>query len=87
LKGNVLAEASKLKQEIQGEIVVYASRPLVRTLMEYNLVEELRLMVFPVVLGAGERLFGESADNKPMRLLETRTVSEGLAYLTYKIVR
>ena len=87
LKGNVLAETSRLKQEIQGEIVVYASRPLVRTLMEHDLVDELRLMVFPVVLGAGERLFGETADNKPMRLLETRTVGEGLAYLTYKIVR
>lgn len=83
----MLAEASKLKQEIQGEIVVYASRPLVRTLMERDLFDELRRMVFPVVLGAGERLFGETADNKPMRLLETRTVGEGLAYLTYKIVR
>ena len=87
MKGNVLAEASKLKQEIQGEIVVYASRPLVRTLMEHDLVDELRLMVFPVVLGPGGLLFGETADNKPMRLLETRTVGEGLAYLTYKIVR
>ena len=75
----MLAEPSKLKQEIQGEIVVYASRPLVRTLMEHDLVDELRLMVFPVVLGVGERLFGETADNKPMRLLETRTVGEGLA--------
>ena len=87
MKGDVLAEASKLKQEIQGGIVVYAGRPLVRTLMEHDLVDELRLMVFPVVLGASERLFGETADNKPMRLLETRTVGEGLAYLTYKIVR
>jgi dihydrofolate reductase len=87
LKGDVLDEVSKLKQEIQGEIVVYASRPLVRTLMEHDLVDELRLMVLPVVLRAGERLFGEIADNKPMRLLETRTVGEGLAYLTYKIVR
>jgi dihydrofolate reductase len=55
--------------------------------MEHDLVDELQLMVFPVVLAAGERLFGETADNKPMRLLETRTVGEGLAYLTYKIVR
>ena len=78
----MLAEASKLKQEIQGEIVVYASRPLVRTLMERDLFDELRRMVFPVVLGAGERLLGETADNKPMPLLEARTVGEGLAYLT-----
>ena len=83
----MLAEVSKLKQEIQGEIVVYASRPLVRTLMEHDLVDELRLMVFPGVLAAGERLFGETADNKPMRLLETRSVGAGLAYLTYKIIR
>ena len=87
MKGDVLAEPSKLKQEIQGEIVVYASRPLVHTLMEHDLVDELRLLVFPVVLRAGERLFGETADNEPMRLLETRTVGEGLAYLTYRIVR
>ena len=87
MKGDMLAEASKLKQDIQGEIVVYASRPLVRTLMEHDLIDELRLMVFPVVLRAGERLFGETADKKPMRLVETRTVGEGLAYLTYKIVR
>ena len=83
----MLAAPSKVKEAIQGEIVVYASRPLVRTLMERDLVDELRRMVFPVVLGAGERLLGETADNKPMRLLETRTVGEGLAYLTYKIVR
>ena len=83
----MLAKPSKPKQEIPGEIVVYAGRPLVRTPMEHDLVDELRLMVFPVVLGAGERLLGETADNKPMRLLETRTVGEGLAYLTYKIVR
>jgi dihydrofolate reductase len=87
LKGDVVGEVSKLKQEIEGEIVVYASRPLVRTLMEHDLVDELRLMVFPVVLGAGERLFGETSDKKPMRLLDTRTVGDGLAYLTYELVR
>jgi dihydrofolate reductase len=87
LKGEVVNEVSKLKQEIQGEIVVYASRPLVRTLMEHDLVDELRLMVFPVVLGAGERLFGETSDKKPMRLLGTRTVGNGLAYLTYELVQ
>ena len=83
LKGDVVSEVSKLKQELDGEIVVYASRPLVHTLMEHDLVDELRLMVFPVVLGAGERLFGETSDKKPMRLLDTRTVGEGLAYLIY----
>jgi dihydrofolate reductase len=87
LKGDVVNEVSKLKQEIQGEIVVYASRPLVRTLMEHDLVDELRLMVFRVVLGAGERLFGETSDKRSMRLLDIRTVGDGLAYLTYELVR
>ena len=87
LKGEVVDEVSKLKQELDGEIVVYASCQLVRTLMEHDLVDELRLMVYPVVLGAGERLFGETSDKKSMRLLDTRTVGDGLAYLTYELVR
>jgi dihydrofolate reductase len=87
LKGDVVGEVSKLKQEIQGEIVVPASGQLVRTLMEHDLVDELRLMVYPVVLGAGERLFGETSDKQPMRLLDTRTVGDGLASLTYARVR
>ena len=84
LKGEVVGEVSNLKQQIEGEIVVYASRPLVRTLMEHDLVDELRLTIFPVVLGAGERLFGETSDQKPMRLVATRTVGDGLAHLTYE---
>ena len=80
-------EVSKLKQELDGDIVVYASCQLVRTLIEHDLVDELRLMVFPVVLGAGERLFGETSDKKPMRLVDTRTVGDGLAFLTYELVR
>ena len=78
---------SKLKEELDGEIVVYASCQLVRTLIEHHLVDELRLMVFPVVLGAGERLFGETSDKKRTRLLATRTVGDGLVYLTYELVR
>jgi dihydrofolate reductase len=87
LKGEVVNEVSKLKQELNGEIVVYASCQLARTLMEHDLVDELRLMVFPVVLGAGERLFGETSAKKSIRLLETHTVGGGLAYLTYELVR
>ena len=87
LKGNVVNGVSKLKQELDGEIVVYASCQLVRTLMEHDLVDELRLMVYPVVLGAGERLFGETSDKKSVRLLSTRTVGDGLAFLTYELVR
>src|ERR687892_1215266 len=79
LKGDVVNEVSKRKQELNGEINVPASRPLVRTLTDHDLVDELRLMVFPVVLGAGERLFGTTSDKKSMRLLNTRTVGDGLA--------
>jgi dihydrofolate reductase len=87
LRGDVVSEVSKLKQELAGEIVVYASYQLGRTLLEHDLVDELRLTVFPVTLGAGERLFGETADSKPMRLLSTQTIGDGLTYLTYQLVR
>jgi dihydrofolate reductase len=87
LKGDVVNEVSKLKQERTGEIVVYGSFQLVRTLMEHDLVDELRLMVYPVVLGAGERLFGETSHKKPLRLVDTRTVGDGVAFLTYEPVR
>jgi dihydrofolate reductase len=87
LKGDVVEEVSKLKQVLDGDIVVYASGQLVRTLMEHDLVDELRLMIYPVLLGAGERLFSETSDKHPMRLISTRTVGDGLAYLTYKRVR
>ena len=83
LNGDVVTEVSKLKRELDGEIVVPASYQLGRTLIEHDLVDELRLVVFPVVLGAGERLFDEISDPKPMRLLDARTIGEGLAYLTY----
>jgi dihydrofolate reductase len=87
LNGDVVAEVSKLKHELDGEIVVPASYQLGRTLIEHDLVDELRFVVFPVVLGAGERLFGETPDKKPMRLLGARTIGDGLAYLTYELVR
>jgi len=82
-----VSEVSKLKQELDGEIVVYASYQLGRTLIDHDLVDELRLVVFPVVLGAGERLFGETRDKKSLRLLHTGTVGDGLASLTYEVVR
>jgi dihydrofolate reductase len=86
LTGDVVHEVSKLKQELDGEIVVAGSIQLVRTLMENDLVDELRLMVYPVVLGAGERLFAETSDQRLVRLIETRTVDD-LAYLIYEVVR
>jgi dihydrofolate reductase len=87
LKDDVLDEVSKLKQELNGDIVVPASFRLLRTLMEHDLVDEVRLKIFPVVLGAGERLFGETSDQKPMRLVSNQTVGDDLAFLTYEPVR
>jgi dihydrofolate reductase len=87
LRGDVVSEVSKLKQELDGDIVVYASYQLGRTLIEHDLVDELRLFVYPVVLGAGERLFGETSDQKPLRLVDTKTVGDGLVFLTYEFVR
>ena len=84
LKGEVVDEVSRLKREIDGDIVVYASYQLGRTLIEHDLVDELRLFVFPVVLGGGERLFGETSGSKPMRLIHARTVGDSLAFLTYQ---
>jgi dihydrofolate reductase len=86
LNGSVVNEVSRLKQELDGDLLVYASYRLVRTLIEHDLVDELRLMVFPVVLGAGERLFGETSGKKPMRLLSTQTIGDGLAFLTCQLI-
>jgi len=86
LKGDVVTEVSKLRQQLDGDIVVYGSTRLVHTLMEHDLADELRLTVYPVVLGAGERLFGETSDKKPMRLISIQTIGDGLALLTYERV-
>jgi dihydrofolate reductase len=87
LTGDVVNEVSKLKQELDGEIVVYGSFQLLRTLLEHDLVDELRLMIYPVVLGAGERVFGETGDKKRMRLVASRTVGDDVALITYTPVR
>jgi dihydrofolate reductase len=84
LNGDVVNEVLQLKQELNGEIVIAASFQLLRTLIEHDLVDELRLKIFPVVLGAGERLFGETSDKKPMRLVDTQILDDGVAFLTYK---
>jgi dihydrofolate reductase len=86
LHGDVVAEVSKLKHELDGEIVVPASYQLGRTLIEHNLVDELRLVVFPIVLGCGERLFGETSSKKPMRLVKAETIGDALTFLTYEFV-
>jgi len=87
VNGDVLDQVAKLKRELDGDIVVYASYQLARVLIEHDLVDELRLFVFPVVVGAGERLFGETSDQKPLRLVDTTTVGAGLARVTYEFVR
>jgi dihydrofolate reductase len=86
LHGDVIEEVTKLKERIDGEIVVYASYPLVRTLIEHDLADELRLFVFPVVLGAGERLFGETTALKSLRLVRSGTIGDGLTFVTYEFV-
>ena len=87
LNGDVGTEVSNLTQQLDGEIVVPASRQLGRTLIEHDLADELRLVVFPVVLGAGERLFGEVSGIKPMRLVDARIIGDSLAFLTYEFAR
>ncbi|MDT2009785.1 dihydrofolate reductase [Rhodococcus opacus] len=87
LEGDVVKEVSTLKHEVAGDILVYASFQLMRTLIEHDLVDELRLMVFPAVLGRGKRLFGETSDKILVRLVDTRTVDGDIVYLTYQPVR
>jgi dihydrofolate reductase len=85
LNGDLTEEVSKLKQQVDGDIVVHGSAQLVQALLERDLVDELRLMVFPVVLGTGKRLFGETSDKKPLRLTESKTVgSEGVTVQIYE---
>jgi len=83
LRGDALTEVSRLKDEIAGEIVVPAGYQLGRTLISHGLLDELRIVVFPVALGHGERLFDNLGERLPLRLLETRPVGEGLVYLRY----
>jgi dihydrofolate reductase len=86
LTGDVVDEVSTLRRKVNGDIVVYGSFQLVHKLIEHDLVDELRLMIYPFVLGVGERLFGETSGKKHMRLVDTRTVGNGLAFLTYQPV-
>ena len=87
LKGDVAEEVAKLRQEQDGDIVVHGSAQLVQALIEQDLVDELRLMVFPVVLGAGKRVFGETSDKKALRLVDSKVVGDGVAILVYEPAR
>ena len=84
LRGDVAGEVARLKQERDGNIVVHGSAQLVQALLEHDLVDELRLMVFPVMLGTGKRLFGEMAEKKRLHLADVRTVGDGVAILVYR---
>ena len=84
LRGNVVEEVSKLRRAPCGNIVIHGSRQLVQTLIEHDLVDELRLMVFPVVLGTGKRLFGDMSDKKRLRLTDSKMVGDGIAILIYE---
>jgi dihydrofolate reductase len=84
LGGNLVDEVAKLKHAVEGNIVVHGSAQLVQALVEHDLVDEMRLMVFPVVLGSGKRLFGDMADKKRLRLASSKTVGDGIAILTYE---
>jgi dihydrofolate reductase len=86
LRGDVAEEVGKLRRELEGEIVVHGSARLAQALVEHDLVDELRLMVFPVVLGSGKRLFGPVSAKKPLRLTDSRTVGDGVSILTYEPV-
>src|ERR1700722_8677417 len=84
LGGDVVTQVSKLRDELAGEITVHGSARLAQTLIEHDLVDELRLMLFPVILGSGKRLFDQTTDKKSLRLVESRTVGEGVQILIYR---
>jgi dihydrofolate reductase len=84
LNGDVVEEVRKLRQELDGDIVIHGSAALVQTLLEHDLVDQLRLMVFPVVLGSGKRLFGDTSDTKPLRLVDSKVVGDGVTILIYE---
>jgi dihydrofolate reductase len=84
LQGDVVDAVSELRGELGGDIVVHGSAQLVQTLLEHDLVDELRLMVFPVVLGSGKRLFADTSGKKRLRLAESKTVGDGVTILVYE---
>ena len=87
LEGDVIDEVSKLRRDVDGDVVVHGSAQLVQALIEHDLVDEFRLMVFPVVLGTGKRLFGDTSDKKPLQLVDSKVVGDGVAILVYRPTR
>jgi dihydrofolate reductase len=84
LEGDLVEEVSRLRRESDGDVVVHGSAQLVQSLIENELVDELRLMVFPVVLGKGKRLFGDTSGKRPLRLVDSKTVGDGVAIMIYQ---
>jgi dihydrofolate reductase len=84
LGGDVVEEVSRLRHELEGEMVVHGSPRLAQTLLEHDLIDELRMMVFPLVLGRGKRLFGDTSGKKRLRLTDSKTVGDGIAILIYR---
>jgi dihydrofolate reductase len=83
LRGDLRTNVENLKQRFSGDIVVHGSARLVQALLELDLIDELRLMLFPIVLGSGKRLFANSDDAKRFRLTSTTAIGDGIAVLTY----
>jgi dihydrofolate reductase len=84
IKGNIAEEVSKLKHEVGQDILIAGSGELVYLLQQHDLIDEYRIMVHPVVLGSGKRLFRDGSDTTVLRLVETRTFSSGVVVLSYQ---
>jgi dihydrofolate reductase len=84
VSGDLAEEVSKLKDQHSGDIVVHGSPKLVQSLLDQDLVDELRLMVFPVILGTGKQLFGATGDKKALKLADSKTVGDGVGILVYR---
>ena len=82
--GDPVTAVTRIGGDHEGDIVVHGSARLVQTLLEHDLVDEVRMMVFPVVLGSGKRLFGETSDKKPLRLVDSKAVGDGVAIMIYQ---
>jgi dihydrofolate reductase len=87
IRGDVVSEVAALKERVRGDLLMAGSATLVQTLLEHGLVDELRLMIFPIVLGTGKRLFGEVSEPPTMVLDNVKTMGEGIVILTYRVAR
>ena len=84
IRGDIADEVRKLKDQYERDILIAGSARLVQSLIEQDLVDELRLMVFPILLGTGKRLFGDTSDVKRLQLAETKPLGDGVTILTYR---